>query len=61
MNRVAEVFDALGKAKKDFKGMDLIEEVSAEFTISSLGFKYMIDGNGQGVGDGDDGLLLAAS
>jgi hypothetical protein len=59
LDGVAEVLDALGKAKKAFEGMDLIEEVSPEFTIGSLEFEYMKDGDGQGVGDGD-GLLLAA-
>jgi hypothetical protein len=41
LDGVAEVLDALGKAKKAFEGMDLIEEVSPEFTIGSLGFEYI--------------------
>ncbi len=60
LDRVAEALDAFGKAEKDFEGMDLIEEVGAELAVGILGFEYMIDGDGQGVGDGDDGLLLAA-
>ena len=60
MDGVAETLDAFGKAEKDFEGMDLIEEVGTELAIGALGFKYMIDGDGQGMGDGNDGLLLAA-
>lgn len=60
MDGVAETLDAFGKAEKDFEGMDLIEEVGAELAVGALGFKYMIDGDGQGMGDGNEGLLLAA-
>ncbi len=60
MDRVAEAFDAFSKAEKDFEGMDVIEEIGTEFAVGIQGFEHMIDGDGQRVGDGNDGLLLAA-
>jgi hypothetical protein len=59
LDRVTEALDALGEAKKDFEGIDLIEEVGAKFAVATLGFEYMIDGDGQRVGNCDDGLLAA--
>ena len=58
---IAEILNAFCEATKGFERIVRVKGICAEFSVGSVAFQHVKDGDGHGVSHGNDRFFLATS